>query len=226
MRQDFCCYLWNSLCTFDPYGPNSPIYFGVTEDGKITNPAGKQPTGMKALSEDVYVIVNSKGSEFTEKIITLSMTFLNNESSIDYGTTTETLSNITWNLVGTGTYTYNVMYGEDVPDPGYELYQREDKPEIYKIPNWFEGADFTFKWDSETNKVLVTDQFSGYVHPSYGEVWVDEVSDYAGEEVEPSYYDPESKTFYFGLIYYVSAGSFGHGYETFTLMSKKKLLNL
>jgi hypothetical protein len=44
-----------------------------------------------------------------------------------------------------------------------------------------------------------------------------ELSDYAGQTMSPSYFDPETGTFYFGVIYYVEAGNFGYGYETFTL---------
>lgn len=200
----------------DPYGPDAPIYFGVKEDGTVTNPyPGLQATGMKALSEDVYATINTKKSSFSEKVITLNMTFQNLKGDLVYGTANETLSNITWTLVGTGTYLYSQFLEAD--DPGLELFQRDDMPNLFKIEHWGYDVDFAFSWDQKTNEVVVADQFMGYTHPSYGDVWVDELSDYAGEEMMPSYFDPETNTFNFGVVYYVSAGNFGYGYETFTL---------
>lgn len=117
-------------------------------------------------------------------------------------------------LLGTGTYTYTCML--DLADPGYSLYKDPNYENTYKIANWFYGVDFTFTWDGDSI-VKVADQFSGYVDATHGNVNVMEISDYAGQESYPSYYDAETETFYFGIIYYVSAGYFGYGYETFTL---------
>lgn len=127
-----------------------------------------------------------------------------------------TTSGVALELLGTGTYTYTCMFNEPVTDPGLSFYKDPNYENTYKITNWFYGVDFTFTWDGGSI-VKVADQFSGYVHASYGNVNVMELSDYAGQEMSPSYYDAETKTFYFGVVYYVSAGNFGYGYETFTV---------
>lgn len=127
-----------------------------------------------------------------------------------------TTSGVALELLGTGTYTYTCMFNEPLADPGYSFYKDPNYKDTYKIANWFYGVDFTFTWDGGS-VVKVADQFSGYVHASYGNVNVMELSDYAGQEMSPSYYDAETKTFYFGVVYYVSAGNFGYGYETFTV---------
>ncbi len=127
-----------------------------------------------------------------------------------------TTSGVALELLGTGTYTYTCMFNEPVTDPGLSFYKDPNYENTYKITNWFYGVDFTFTWDGGSI-VKVADQFSGYEHASYGNVNVVELSDYAGQEMSPSYYDAETKTFYFGVVYYVSAGNFGYGYETFTV---------
>lgn len=78
--------------------------------------------------------------------------------------------------------------------------------------------DFTFKFDKTTNAVTVPNQFTGYTHSSYGELYVGEADNLNPTwEVGPSYYDPETLTFHFHVAYYVSAGVFSYGDETFTL---------
>lgn len=204
----------------DMYAVDYPIYFGV-KDGKITLPiSDPQPTGIKALNEDVYAKINVNYSSFTDKVITLNMTFTNEDGSIEYGTFDEVLSNITWSQVGTGTYTYLAdMWGEGAADSGMALYQRDDDPSTYKITNWLTGVDFMFTWDSETNKCVVAEQETGYEHSSYGMIYVMETNKYSSKLAEEasSYYDAATKTFNFNVIYFVSAGTFGYGKETFAL---------
>lgn len=127
-----------------------------------------------------------------------------------------TTSGLAPELLGTGTYTYSLMFQEPVADSGLSFYKDLNFENTYKIANWFYGVDFTFTWDGDSI-VKVADQFSGYVHANYGNVNVMELSDYAGKEMSPSYYDADTKTFYFGVIYYVDGGYFGMGYETFTI---------
>lgn len=125
----------------------------------------------------------------------------------------------TWTEIATGDYTYTLFFGsEDEPalDSGLTLYQSDSNSNRYKIEHWGYDVDFIFTYDAETGEVVVSDQETGYVHPSYGMVYVDELADYAGTtEMGTSYY--EDGTFYFCVVYYVSAGNFDYGYETFTL---------
>ena len=125
-----------------------------------------------------------------------------------------------WETVATGDYIYTLFFGsEDNPqtDPGLELQYNADD-DIYRITHWGYDVDFSFTWDRSTNKVHVPSQFTGYVHSSYGEVYIAEADDQnPAWEVGSSFYDPETLTFYFGVAYYVSAGVFGRGFETYTL---------
>jgi len=121
----------------------------------------------------------------------------------------------------TGTYTYAYFWEGD--DPGLALLINPNYENTYAINNWGGGIDMNFVWDKETNKCIVKDQFTGYVHSTYGDVWVDELGDYAGnyERFGQSYYDPETETFHFNVIYYVSAGNFpDYGEELFALDSQ------
>lgn len=124
--------------------------------------------------------------------------------NISYGTT---ITRVQWNLVGTGTFTYTAFFSGD--DAGLELYQRADKPEMFRIPNALGGVNFTFTWDQKTNEVSVNTFYIGYDHAKYGSVYLSDAGD--------SYFDPETNIFYFNDEYTVSAGSFGNAYELFTL---------
>lgn len=204
-----------------PYARGYNLYFAVNEEGKIIIPEGyeAQPIGIEAVGEDVYAHINGGASTFTASVITLNITFQNVDGSVEYGTTNETLSNITWTQVGTGTYTYTVMFNDPMPDPGYVISKRDDDNVTYKVGDWFYGVDMTFTWDKKTNKCSVPEQFSGYIHSSYGNVYVADLANYAGDsgyyENYPCYYDPETSTFHFTVTYFISSGGrFGIGEET------------
>ena len=118
-----------------------------------------------------------------------------------------------WTLIGTGTYTYEHFWEGD--DEGLELYQSESDPTRYKITHWGYDVDFKFTMD-EDGIITVADQETGEVVSSYGMSYVIEMIDYTGDdEDERSYY--EDGVFNFNVVYYVSAGVFGYGFETFTL---------
>lgn len=125
-----------------------------------------------------------------------------------------------WEVMATGDYVYTLFFGSDeepATDPGLEL-QYNAEEDVYRITHWGYDVDFTFTMDAETKKVHVPAQFTGVTHSTYGEVYVCEADDYKPEwEDGPSFYDPETLTFHFHVTYFVSAGSFGHGDETFTL---------
>ena len=176
-----------------------------------------QPLGIKALGEDVYALINTEGSSFGEDgTVTLNLTFVNADESVTYGTSEETLFNITYSQVGTGTYTYAQMWTGD--DPDLVIDKRDDRDDTYRIENWGGGVNFYFTWDKVTNKVNVPEQFTGYTHATYGDVYVLESTEYNPTWTDDdgwSYYDPETSTFHFAVAYVVDAGYFGHGEELF-----------
>ena len=123
-----------------------------------------------------------------------------------------------WEKVATGTYNYTQFFSGSYE---YDLYRDMDAPTRYCIKNWAEGVDFVFTWNEDS--IHVEPQFIGYTHSAYGDVFVMDVDDYAGEIIAPSYYDEETRTLYFGLIYYVPGlGHFTNGgYETFVLTEEQ-----
>lgn len=120
-----------------------------------------------------------------------------------------------YELLGTGTYTYTCVYSEPFVDSGYKLYRDTNNEDTYVITDWFYGVNFVFTWDTESNNIMVKNQYTGYSSGGY-DYYVMSADGY------PSYYDEETRTFLFGLIYYVpEVGYLGYGYETFTLSEEQ-----
>ena len=123
----------------------------------------------------------------------------------------------TFTPVGTGTYTYSLFWEGEDPDL---VISKSSADNTFRISHWGYDVNFEFTWDPQTNQCTVAEQFTGYTHDSYGDVFVSDLPSYSDEvtyEQFPCYYDPATKTFTFNLIYYVSAGYFGMGPETFTV---------
>jgi hypothetical protein len=125
----------------------------------------------------------------------------------------------TWTAQYVGNYTYTQFFGsEDEPavDEGLVLYQSDKDANRWKIEHWGYDADFIFTFDQTTGEILVQDQETGYEYGSYGMVMVDDIVDYTGSQnYGYSYY--ENGAFHFNVVYYVSAGIFSYGEETFEL---------
>jgi|GEM_PF-1868538 len=123
----------------------------------------------------------------------------------------------TWTQINSGTYTYEQFFSGTYSD--MPLYVSDKDPNRYKIGNWgYNGEDFIFTWDGDTTVVVEYDQYVGYTFDSYGDVLVGDLTEYTGgTNYGVSYYNKEEGKFYFAVIYYVSAGIFGYGTETFAL---------
>lgn len=120
-----------------------------------------------------------------------------------------------YELLGTGTYTYTCVYSEPFVVSGYKLYQDTNNKDTYMIADWFYGVNFVFTWDTESNNIWIENQYTGYSYGGY-DYYVMSADGY------PSYYDEETRTFYFGLMYYVpEVGYLGYDYETFTLSEEQ-----
>ena len=126
-----------------------------------------------------------------------------------------------WTARYVGDYTYTLLFGsEEEPSVDEELvlYQSDSDANRWKIEHWGYDVDFVFTFDQETGEILVADQETGATHSNYGTIYIDDLVDYTGTaERGYSYFDAESMTFHFAVIYYVEAGNFGYGYETFSL---------
>ena len=198
-----------------PYEAGKHLVFCVNAAGKVVIPdeVANQPIGIQAMGEDVYAHINGGASTFGKSEIVLNITFQNEDGTIIYGETNETLANITWTQVGTGTYTYNFWWtGED---DGYAVFQRDDKPNMYKIADWGNGSEFIFTWNKSNGKVTVPINLTGVIHEKYGTVYVSDVptckaafGEEATYEEYPCTYNEATNTFSFSLFYFVSQGWF------------------
>ena len=126
----------------------------------------------------------------------------------------------TFQKFGTGTYTFN---GDDCyfsgTQSGLEIYKAEGF-DVFYIPKWCQGGTLNFYVDA--NGYLITeDCFTGFTHSSYGKMNVQDCSLYFSnwDPVKEGMgsYNASTKTFTFSLVYYVSAGYFGYGVETFKM---------
>ena len=220
----------------DAYAEGYDLLFFV-KGKKIYIPSGEdfedfelQPTGVteQLTGKDIYAYIESEGSSINYaedgdiNSVTLNVTFTDKDGSSVFGTGEQTLTNITWSKIATGTY-YYVMFAENEegnpePDPGYSLYKRDDRDDTYKIADWLMGTDFMFTWNHSDNSCVVLDQDIAYNHPNYGAMYIVEGALYHPNYAEhTSYYDPEAKMFHFFPAYYVSAGSFGQVEEFFEI---------
>lgn len=126
-----------------------------------------------------------------------------------------------WTAIGTGTYTYTVLYidenEEPVDDEGLTLYQNNEDKSLYMIGAWGENSNLVFSVD-ENNIVTVKEQPTGSV--AYGEdVLAATVTDFASDAI-PSFYSESEGTYYFNIEYYIpDMGSFGYDIEYFVLDS-------
>jgi hypothetical protein len=129
-----------------------------------------------------------------------------------------------WWYLGTGTYTYTQYVSgihEDRP-----IYTRNANDEgthkQYQVRDWYFGNPLVIDYDEATDSCWVEPQFTGYVHSSYGNLWVAETSLYAaslGQDFNEGHssFDPATGLFQLHVVYYVDAGVFGYGYETLQL---------
>lgn len=167
---------------------------------------------------------NTQSGTYTIAIVTFDAEGNAQEAaSSQFKYTSSSAPVITWSDLYLGDYKYTLFFGdEDEPsvDEDLVLSVNDSDPTRFKISEWGYGVDFCFTMDGNGN-IMVDDQETGYVHPNYGSVMVDDLVDYSGTtDRGVSYYDSATGTFHFNVIYYVEAGNFGYGYETFQLTAK------
>ena len=154
-------------------------------------------TGLNALTSYTVVVAGSNG--YNTKVATAEFT----------------TDGLPLEPIGTGTYTYTCMFDNPLEDSGYTLNIDPNYKDTYVISDWFYGVDFKFTWNKETNEINVPNQLSGYYASNYGEdVYVQEFADYAGQG-DTSY--AKDNVLFFNVIYYISAGVFGYGWEKFVI---------
>lgn len=196
-----------------PYAEDYNLIFTV-KDGEIMIPEDYefQATGLQALNQDVYAKINMGKSTFTEKLITLNITFTNEDGSTVFGTADEQLSNITYSTVGTADWTYSILYqdenGNPVVDEGLTLQQRDDDDSQYQILHALGDVTIKFSID-EDNIVRIPQQLTGEDYQAGVPFYVGDVPSVWGEsyrEKFPSVYNPETKTISSYLFYNIGGG--------------------
>ena len=115
------------------------------------------------------------------------------------------------------TYTYSGWWeGED----DEIVLERAKGTTVFRMTNWGGGVNIIFTV-KEDKSVVITGQYIGADHSSYGKVYVSDLPSYsssASYDDYPCTWDG-GRNFSFSLIYYVDAGNFGDFVETLELHS-------
>lgn len=132
---------------------------------------------------------------------------------------------VSWTTIATGTYK-SWYFGDK---PGVELQKCDQNDKALRLLNPFLGGDGCIlalsiigdakeDEDGETYYNLALEpQFTGYMHPSYGEMFVQDVAAWQGNAAYRQYnlYYPSDGWIDIWDQYYVSAGSFGYNDDYF-----------
>jgi len=203
-------------------------YFKTSDYAKDPETCKLNVKAAKSVSSDIIAQINAAGgyygiiNKLSPSTSYTVVVWATNGDTDAYATTEYTTEGLPLELVGVGTYTYDGWWsGADDEqslfiDPNYE--------NTYVLTNWGGGVDFTFTMDKDG--IIYIPTFAiGASHSSYGTVyyvdpfdWYSEAS-LAEDETKAvhSYYDAETKTYNFHFVLAVSAGSFGHFWESFIL---------
>ena len=133
-----------------------------------------------------------------------------------------------WEKFGTGVYTYSLYWGGK---DSYDIYRKQSLIDAnqfqFKISPWGANKDteLIIDYNKSTNQAKVYRETQVDTHSTYGAVYVSDIVYYIDNiegktgsyEKYPCTFNPETGLFSLNLIYYVGAGYFGQGVETFQL---------
>jgi hypothetical protein len=146
-----------------------------------------------------YPDINAFGGEVYEMTLKIADEKQVSPSGIDE-ITVSAQRKLTRKFVGTGVY-YSDWYEEEWEQ---DLYTTVEAPDLFILPScWVKGTDFTFTVKNH-QPVWPASFFTGYVHSSYGNVFI-----YTGQVLV------DENVMYIESEYRVSAGSFGTYWEYF-----------
>lgn len=210
-----------AYCMDSPYADGFDIYFAVDKDNNVQIPedVAMQPTGLMAMGDTVFAVINGNKSSFSKNLITLNVSFTTRDGA-DLGTTNEVLSNITYTTVGTADWAYIFLGNEDGSpylDEGLELQQRDDKPGTYQILHALNDVTIQFTIN-EDNTVTFPQQAIGLDYQPGVPLYVTDIYS-LNDSYDPCVYDPETTTINALLFYNIGGG------QGFTPMTETIKLN-
>lgn len=210
-----------AYCMDSPYADGFDIYFAVDKDNNVQIPedVAMQPTGLMAMGDTVFAVINGNKSSFSKNLITLNVSFTTRDGA-DLGTTNEVLSNITYTTVGTADWAYIFLGNEDGSpylDEGLELQQRDDKPGTYQILHALNDVTIQFTIN-EDNTVTFPQQAIGLDYQPGVPLYVTDIYS-LNDSYDPCVYDSETTTINALLFYNIGGG------QGFTPMTETIKLN-
>lgn len=149
-----------------------------------------------------YPDINDFGGEVYSIVLTIADPEQVSPSGIDQ-LTVSAQRKLTRKFLGTGLF-YSDFFGAEWEQ---DIFTTEEAPDLYILPDcWETGTDWTFTMENG-EPVFPMDFFTGYVHSTYGNVYIRPSESYIEDGV----------LYLIVAHYFVSAGSFGDGYEAFVL---------
>lgn len=131
-----------------------------------------------------------------------------------------------WEFVANGNYTYNGQLYSGV-DPGLPCYHRTNLKDAsqqqFRIDHLFTDVTCYLDYNANTGEIRMPITYIGEEHSSYGSMYAADYGTYARSQGADTgdniygLYEPETGLFKIDVIYFVSAGYFGNGLETFQL---------
>lgn len=126
--------------------------------------------------------------------------------------------------LNTGKYVFSAMFNSPQTQTNIPVQVRKDNTGFkqYKFIGWgkqvFTAAGVDLIVDMAPDySCTVAEQNTGAYQSAYSEyIMASDLATYSGQDF-PSAYDPETGTFNLAMVYYISLGNFGYGYETFVM---------
>ena len=193
------------------------LAIGAEEYGLTPVVVPNKPTAPSEEDEEAYAIYLDSLEAYNAAVEDYN-TYTKKLANYKRSTTITIKKNETWALYGTGTYLYGDYFFTG-DDPGLEIYRSVEAPQHFRIEHWGNDVTFTFSM-YEDGSTFVDEQFTGYDHPTYGPIYIDDLVDYTGgTNYGAGFFNEETNTFYFAVVYYDADGAWGYGYEAFVMDS-------
>ena len=197
----------------------------------------------KSVGEDIVSQINVPGGYYAivDKLSPNTsytvVVWATNGDADGFATAEYTTDGLPLELLATGDYKYTVAFSNWGTDKGIELYY-DPNYDNYVLQNIFYYVDFSFEMDGK-GIIHFDPQNTGATY-SGTPIYVLESYDYFDEEViadpdweideeeaadirKNSYYDSNAEVYNFNMAFVVpGVGSFGHGWETFTVTDDAK----